>query len=329
MIEKLSMKKLMAIVVLALGAATGAWAQKYPTRPVMMIVPYPPGGLTDVVGRLMAEGMQGPLGQNIVIENVGGANGSIGSAKVARATPDGHTVLLGIWNTHVSTAKLMKLDYDPVGDLAPISFLTDAPMLLTVHKSVPVSNYKELVGWLRANPDKASSGSAGIGSPPHLLDELVRKQTHTRFETVHYRGAGPIMQDLLGGQIQMGFLNPATTAPHIRSGAIKALGVTSSQRLKILPEVPTMAEAGYQGGLEFSLWSGLYAPKGTPREIINTLNRAVVASLASPKVRERLESQGMEIATREKQTPESLAAIQRAEIKKWWPVIEAAGIKPE
>jgi len=329
MIEKLSMKKLMAIVVLALGAATGAWAQKYPTRPVMMIVPYPPGGLTDVVGRLMAEGMQGPLGQNVVIENVGGANGSIGSARVARAAPDGHTVLLGIWNTHVSTAKLMKLDYDPVEDFAPIAFLTDAPMLLTVHKSVPVNSYKELVGWLRANPDKASSGSAGIGSPPHLLDELVRKQTNTRFETVHYRGAGPIMQDLLGGQIQMGFLNPATAAPHIRSGAIKAFGVTSARRLNILPDVPTMAEAGYQGGLEFSLWSALYAPKGTSREIVNILNRAVVSSLANPKVRERLESQGMEIATREKQTPESLAAIQRAEIKKWWPIIEAAGIKPE
>jgi tripartite-type tricarboxylate transporter receptor subunit TctC len=323
------MKRLVAIVVFALAAATGAWAQKYPTRPVLLIVPYPPGGLTDAVGRVVAEGMQGPLGQNVVIENVGGANGSIGSARVARAAPDGHTLLLGIWNTHVSTAKLMKLDYDPVEDFAPIAFLTDAPMLLTVHQKVPVNSYKELVGWLRANPDKASSGSAGIGSPPHLLDELVRKQTKTRFETVHYRGAGPIMQDLMGGQIQMSFLNPATAAPHVRSGAIKALGVTSAQRLKILAEVPTMAEAGYQGGLEFSLWSALYAPKGTPREIINTLNRAVVSSLATPKVRERLESQGMEIAARDKQTPEALAAIQQAEIKKWWPIIEAAGIKPE
>ena len=323
------MKKLAAIVVFALAAVTGAWAQKFPARPILMIVPYPPGGLTDAVGRVLAEGMQAPLGQNILVENVGGANGSIGSARVARAAPDGHTILLGIWNTHVSTAKLLKLDYDVVEDFAPIAFLTDAPMLLTVHKSVPASNFKELVAWMRANPDKLSSGSAGIGSPPHLLDELVRKQTSTRFETVHYRGAGPIMTDLLGGQIQMGFLNPATAAPHIRSGAIKAVGVTSAKRLGILPEVPTMAEAGYKGGLEFSLWAGLYAPKGTPKDIINTRNQAVVASLASPKVRERLESQGMEIATREKQTPESLGAIQRAEIKKWWPIIEAAGIKPQ
>jgi tripartite-type tricarboxylate transporter receptor subunit TctC len=323
------MKRLVALMVFALAAQTGAWAQKFPTRPVLMIVPYPPGGLTDAVGRVVAEGMQAPLGQNVVIENVGGANGSVGSSRAARAAPDGHTLLLGIWNTHVSVAKLMRLDYDVVQDFAPIAFLTDAPLLLTVHHKVPVNTYKELVGWLRANADKASSGSAGVGSPPHLLDELVRKQTNTRFQTVHYRGAGPIMQELMGGQIQMAFLNPATAAPHVRSGVIKALGVTGAQRLKILPDVPTMAEAGYQGGLEFSLWSGLYAPKGTPKEIVDILNRAVVASLSTPKVRERLESQGMEIATREKQTPEALAAIQQAEIKKWWPIIEAAGIKPE
>lgn len=294
-----------------------------------MVVPYPPGGLTDVVGRLVAEGMQGPLGQTVVVENVGGANGTIGSARVVRAAPDGHTLLLGIWNTHVAVAKLFKLDYDIVEDFAPIAFMTDAPLLLTVHKKVPVNTYKELVGWLKSTTEKVSSGSAGVGSPPHLLDELVRKQTNTRFETVHYRGAGPIMTDLMGGQIHMAFINPATAAPHLRSGVIKALGVTSAQRLKILPDVPTMAEAGYQGGMDFSLWSGLFAPKGTPKEIINAVNRAVVASLADPKVRERLESQAIEIAAREKQTPEALAAIQRAEIKKWWPIIDAAGIKPQ
>jgi tripartite-type tricarboxylate transporter receptor subunit TctC len=264
-----------------------------------------------------------------VNENVGGANGAIGSSRVARATPDGHTLLLGIWNTHVAIAKLFKLDYDVVEDFAPVAFMTDAPLLLTVHQKVPVKTYKELVDWLRTTTEKVSSGSAGIGSPPHLLDELVRKQTNTRFETIHYRGAGPIMTDLMGGQIHMAFLNPATAAPHVRSGVIKALGVTSAQRLRILPDVPTMAEAGYQGGMEFSLWSALYAPKATPREIVNAVNRAVVASLADPKVRERLDSQAIEIAAREKQTPEALAAIQRAEIKKWWPIIEAAGIKPQ
>ena len=323
------MNRVLGFVVFALVAATGAWAQKYPTRPVNLIVPYPPGGLSDAVARPVAEGMQGPLGQTIVIENVGGASGSIGSARAARAAPDGYTLLLGIWNTHVAVPKLLKLDYDVVKDFAPIAFMTDAPLLFTVHKSVPVNNYKELVVWLGANPDKASSGSAGIGSPPHLLDELVRKQTKTRFQTVHYRGAGPIMQDLLGGQIQMAFLNPATAAPHVRSGVIKALGVTSAQRMSILPDVPTMAEAGYAGGMEFSLWSGLFAPKGTPKAIIDAVNRAVVVALASPKVRERLDVQGMEVAPREKQSPESLAAIQQAEIKKWWPIIDGAGIQAQ
>jgi tripartite-type tricarboxylate transporter receptor subunit TctC len=323
------MKGLVAIIVVALVAATGAWAQNYPTRPVVMVVPYPPGGLSDAVARPVAEGMQGTLGQTVVIENVGGANGAIGSARAARAAPDGYTLLLGIWNTHVAIAKLLKLDYDVVEDFAPIAFMTDAPLLLTVHKSIPVNTFKELVAWLTANPDKASSGSAGIGSPPHLLDEVVRKQTKTRFQTVHYRGAGPIMQELMGGQIQLAFLNPATASPHVRSGVIKALGVTSAQRMKILPDVPTMAEAGFPGGMEFSLWSGLFAPKGMPKEIIATVNRAVVASLADPKVRERLANQGMEIAAREKQTPEALAAIQRAEIKKWWPIIEATGITPQ
>ncbi len=323
------MNRLATIVVIALFGATGVWGQNYPTRPVIMIVPYPPGGLADAVARPVAEAMQAPLGQTIVIENVGGANGSIGSARAVRAAPDGHTLLLGIWNTHVAIPKLLKLEYDVVKDFAPIAFMTEAPLLLTAHKSVPVTTFTELVDWLRANPDKASSGSAGIGSPPHLLDELVRKQTKTSFQTVHYKGAGPIMQDLLGGQIQLSFLNPATAAPHVRSGVIKGLGVTSAQRMKILPDVPTMAEAGFPGGMEFSLWTALFGPKGMRREIIDAVNRAVVASLANPKVRERLAGQGVEIASREKQTPESLAAIQQAEIKKWWPIIEAAGIQPQ
>ena len=323
------MNRLVTIVVFALVAATGAWAQNYPTRPILMIVPYPPGGLSDAVARPVAEGMQGPLGQNIVIANVGGASGSIGSARAARAAPDGYTLLLGIWNTHVAVAKLLKLDYDVVKDFAPVAYMTDAPLLLTVHRSVPANSYKELVTWLRSSPDKASSGSAGIGSPSHLLDELVRKQTNIRFQTVHYRGAGQFIQELLGGQIQMAFINPATASPHVRSGVIKALGVTSAQRMKILPDVPTMAEAGFPGGMEFSLWTAIFAPKGTPKDIVAKVNRAVVAALAEPRIRDLLAKLGVDIAPREKQTPEALAAKQRAEIKKWWPIIEASGIKAQ
>jgi tripartite-type tricarboxylate transporter receptor subunit TctC len=323
------MKKLAVIAATTLVATTGAWAQKYPTRPVSLIVPYPPGGLSDAVARPVAEGMHEPMGQTIVIENIGGASGSIGSAKAARATPDGYTLLLGIWNTHVAIPKLLKLDYDVVKDFTPVAYMTDAPLLLTVHKSVPAKTYKEMVDWLNANPGKASSGSAGIGSPPHLLDELVRKQSGTRFQTVHYRGAGPIMQDLLGGQIQMAFLNPATASPHVRKGAIKALGVTSAQRMKILPDVPTMEQAGYKGGMEFSLWTAIFGPKGMPKELVDTVNRAVKTALANAKVRERLDVLGVDVAPAEKQTPASLAAIQQADIKKWWPIIDAAGIKPQ
>lgn len=323
------MKRLVGIVVFALVAVTGAWAQKYPARPVNLIVPYPPGGLSDAVARPVAEGMQGPLGQNVLIENVGGASGSIGSAKAARAAADGYTLLLGIWNTHVAIPKLLKLQYDVVEDFTPVAYMTDAPLLLTVHKSMPVASYRALVDLLKANPDKVSSGSAGIGSPPHLLDELIRKQTKTRFQTVHYRGAGPIMQDLLGGQIDMAFLNPATAAPHVRTGAIKALGVTSAKRMKILPDVPTMEQAGFKGGMEFSLWTAIFGPKGMPKAIVDTVNNAVMSSLASPKVRERLDASGVEIAAPAQQSPESLAAIQQAEIKKWWPIIDAAEIKPQ
>lgn len=323
------MKRLVGIVVFALVAVTGAWAQKYPARPVNLIVPYPPGGLSDAVARPVAEGMQGPLGQNVLVENVGGASGSIGSARAARAAADGYTLLLGIWNTHVAIPKLLKLQYDVVEDFTPVAYMTDAPLLLTVHKSMPVASYRALVDLLKANPDKVSSGSAGIGSPPHLLDELVRKRTKTRFQTVHYRGAGPIMQDLLGGQIEMAFLNPATAAPHVRSGAIKALGVTSAKRMKILPDVPTMEQAGFKGGMEFSLWTAIFGPKGMPKAIVDTVNKAVMSSLASPRVRERLDASGVEIAAPAQQSPESLAAIQQAEIKKWWPIIDAADIKPQ
>lgn len=323
------MKRLCWFALSAWFVFASAAAQNFPTRPVTLIVPFPPGGLTDAVARAVVEGMSGPLGQPVVVENIGGASGTIGSGRVARAAPDGYTLLLGIWNTHVANSALLKLDYDLVKDFAPIAFMTDAPLLLAVHKSMPVSNLPELVSWLKTNPDKASSGSAGIGSPPHLLDELMRKQTQTKFQTVHYRGAGPIMQDLMGAQIQLSFINPASATPHVRSGAIKALGVTSAKRMKTLPEVPTMAEVGFAGGMEFSLWSAMFAPRDTPRPIIDTVNRAVVAALADAKVRERLESQGMEIASRDKQTPEALAAIQLAEIKKWHPVFAEAGIKAQ
>lgn len=322
------MKKLLAIAFAALASLSDVSAQTYPSRPITLVVPFPPGGLTDVVGRILAEGMRGPLGQTMIVENIGGATGSIGSGRVARAAPDGYTLVLGIWNTHVANGAVYALQYDVVSDFQPIAFLADAPLLFTAKKAVPANDLKEFIAWLKANPDKASMGSPGAGSPGYLLGVLLRKRTQTQFQIASYRGVAPVMQDLLAGQIDMAFSNPATAMPHVRSGAIKAYAVTAKTRLAIAPEIPSMDEAGLPG-LHFSLWAGLFAPKGTPKDVVEKLNAAAVSALADPGVRQKLVSQGFDIAKREQQTPAALAAIQQAEIKKWWPIIKEAGIKAQ
>ena len=305
-----------------------ARAQTYPSRPITMIVPFPPGGLADVIGRIAAEGMRASLGQSIIIENVGGANGSIGTGRVARTAPDGYTLVLGIWNTHVGNAATYALQYDVVKDFAPIALLADAPLLLVAKKAIPANDLKELIAWLKANPDKASMGTVGAGSPGHLLGLLLQQETGTRFGLVAYRGAAPQTQDLVAGQIDMGFANPATALPHVQAGSIKAFAVTAKNRLAVAPDIPSVDEAGLPG-LYFSLWAGLFAPKGTPRDIIDKLNSAAVDTLSDPNMRHKLAAQGFEIPPRERQTPEALATYQKAEIDKWWPIIKAANIKAE
>ena len=303
-----------------------AWAQTYPSRPITMIVPFPPGGLADVIGRIAAEGMRASLGQSIIIENVGGANGSIGTGRVARTAPDGYTLVLGIWNTHVGNAATYALQYDVVKDFAPIALLADAPLLLVAKKAIPANDLKELIAWLKANPDKASMGTVGAGSPGHLLGLLLQQETGTRFGLVAYRGAAPQTQDLVAGQIDMGFANPATALPHVQAGSIKAFAVTAKNRLAVAPDIPSVDEAGLPG-LYFSLWAGLFAPRGTPSDMIGKLNSAAVNTLGDPILRQKLAEQGFEIPPRERQTPEALAAYQKAEIDKWWPIIKAANIK--
>jgi len=305
-----------------------AWAQSYPSRPITMIVPFPPGGLADVIGRIAAEGMRASLGQSIIIENVGGANGSVGTGRVARTAPDGYTLVLGIWNTHVGNAATYALQYDVVKDFEPIALLADAPLLLVAKKAIPANDLKELIAWLKANPDKASMGTVGAGSPGHLLGLLLQEETSTRFGLVAYRGAAPQTQDLVAGQIDMGIANPATALPHVQVGSIKAFAVTAKNRLAVAPDIPSVDEAGLPG-LYFSLWAGLFAPKGTPRDIIDKLNSAAVDTLSDPNMRHKLAAQGFEIPPREKQTPEALGAYQKAEIEKWWPIIKAANIRAE
>jgi tripartite-type tricarboxylate transporter receptor subunit TctC len=323
------MKRFLVMLLAASLPATGvAAAETYPSRPITLIVPFAPGGLADVTGRIAAEGMRGPLGQTIVIENVGGANGSIGTGRVARAEPDGYTLVLGIWNTHVSNGATYALHYDVVHDFEPIALLADAPLLLVAKRTFPANDLKELIAWLKANPDKASMGTVGSGSPGHLLSLLLQQQTATRFALVAYRGAGPQTQDLVAGQIDIAFANPATSLPHVRAGSIKAFAVTAKNRLAVAPEIPSMDEAGLPG-LHFSLWAALFAPRGTPSDIIGKLNAAAVSTLGDASLREKLTGQGLEIPPRERQTPDALAAYQKAEIEKWWPIIKAAGIKAE
>ena len=310
------------------AASRIARAQSYPSRPITLMVPFPPGGLADVVGRLLAEGLRVSLGQTIVIENVGGATGSIGTGRVARAAPDGYTLTLGIWNTHVANGVTYPLQYDVVNDFEPIALLADAPLLLVAKQAMPANDLKEFIAWLQANPDKASLGTTGAGGPGHLLGLLLQKQAGVRFGQVPYRGAGPAMQDVVAGQIDGMFSNTATAMLHVRAGTIRAFAVTAKNRLAIAPQIPSVDEAGFPW-LQFSLWAALFAPRGTPKDVIDKLNAATVSAMSDPAIRQKLVDQGFEIPSRERQTPEALSAYQKAEIEKWWPIIKAAGIKAE
>jgi tripartite-type tricarboxylate transporter receptor subunit TctC len=247
---------------------------------------------------------------------------------VARAPPDGYTIVLGIWNTHVANGAMYALSYDVVKDFEPIVLLADAPLLLVARKTAPANDLQEFIAWLRANPDQVSISTVGAGSPGHLLGLLLQKETGTRFGQIPYRGANPAMQDVVAGQIDAMFSNTATALPHVRAGSIKAFAVTAKQRLAVAPEIPTMDEAGLPG-LYFSLWAGLFAPRGTPNNVIAALNAAAVSALDDAGTRRTLADQGCEIPPRERQAPEALADYQKAEIEKWWPIIKAANIKAE
>ena len=310
----------------SISAICPAFAEVYPARPITIVVPFPAGGPTDTVGRILAERMRASLGKPLTIENVAGAGGSIGIGRVARALPDGYTIALGILNTHVVNGAIYKLQYDVVKDFEPIALLANTPLLIIAKAAVPANDLTGLIAWLKADPDKASLGTAGVGSPQHIAGVLFQQLTDTRFQFVHYRGAAPLMQDLVAGQIDITIDAPAISLPQLRAGSIKAYAVTVRTRVASAPDIPTVDEAGLSG-LYFTGWFAFFAPKGTPKPIIDKLNAATVDALAAPEVRARFADLGLELFPREEQTPEALAAVQKADIEKWWPIIK--GIKAE
>jgi tripartite-type tricarboxylate transporter receptor subunit TctC len=300
-----------------------AEAQAYPARPITMVVPFPAGGPTDTIGRVVAEGMRASLGQPVVIDNVGGAAGSLATGKVARAAPDGYTIGLGSGTTHVANGAIYSLNYDVVTSFEPVSMLTIQPMVIVAKKTMQADTLHDLIAWLRANPDKASQGTAGAGSTSHLAGIFFQMATGTRYQFVPYRNTG--MQDLMAGLIDLMIDPAANSVPQVRAGTIKAYAVTSRTRTPAAPDVPTVDEAGLPA-LQITSWHGLWVPKGTPKDIIAKLNGAVVEALADPTVRRRLADLANETVPRDQQTPAALAAWQKAEIEKWWPIIKAAGI---
>jgi tripartite-type tricarboxylate transporter receptor subunit TctC len=329
------METIRAMLVTALGlaamlAAMGAEvaAQTYPSRPVTVVVPFPAGGPSDTLVRIMGEHMRGSLGQPIVIENVPGASGSIAAGRVARAEPDGHTLVLGSWVTHVVNGAVYPLKYNVVDDFAPVAAVGTNPLLIVARSSMPANDLKGLIDWMKANGDKATQGITGAGTALHIAGVFFKKETGTSHPFVSYKGGAPAVQDLVAGQIDMMIDVAANSLPQVTGGKIKAYAVTAKQRMSAAPAIPTVDEAGLPG-LHVSIWYALWAPKATPGDAVGKLNAAVVGALADAGVRRRLAELGFEIPPPEQQTPQALGAYQKAEIERWWPVIKAAGVKVE
>jgi tripartite-type tricarboxylate transporter receptor subunit TctC len=312
-----------------LACIDAAPAQTWPARPVTLIVPFGAGGPVDTLARALSEAMRASLGQPVLIESVTGASGTIGVGRAVRAAPDGYTVSIGNWPSHVVNGATYQLSYDVLTDFEPVARLPSNPYVVVARKDLPAADLKELAAWLKANSAKATQGTAGPGSGQHVSGVYFQKVTGTSFQFVPYRaGSSEIMRDLVAGHIDLTFDQAITALPHIRAQSVKAYAVTSDKRLTAAPDIPTVDEAGAPG-VYISTWYGLWVPKGTPAEAIQKLTKAAMDALADPNVRARLATLGQEIPPPEQQTAAALAAHHKAEIEKWWPLIKAANIKSE
>ncbi|MGY3452333.1 tripartite tricarboxylate transporter substrate binding protein BugD [Bradyrhizobium sp. USDA 4353] len=323
------MRRLFGAVVMALALlGSPAEAETYPSRAITVIVPFAAGGPSDAMMRILAEHMKQTLGQPVLVENVTGAGGSIAVGRAVRARPDGYTISFGHLGTHVANGAVYRLGYDLVADLEPVVLLPSNPMIIVSKSNVPAKSLSELLAWLKAQPNPASAGTAGNGSGSHIAGLYFEQVTGIKLQYVPYRGTGPAMNDLVGGQIDLIVDQTSNAINQVRAGTIRAYAVTDAKRLDSAPEIPTTDEAGL-AGFHMTLWSGLWLPKGTPKEIVDTLNAAAVDALEDPDVQNQMKNLGLQMTPRDQRTPAALGTVQRAEIAKWWPMIRAAGIVPE
>jgi tripartite-type tricarboxylate transporter receptor subunit TctC len=322
------MRKIVLAVLAVLAFANSASAQNFPSRPITIIVPFSAGGPSDVMARILAERMKVALGEAVLIENVTGAGGSIGVGRAVRSPPDGYTISFGHLGTHVANGAIYKLGYDLVADLEPVVLLPSNTMIVVSKNAVPAKSLGELLAWLKARPAPAAAGTAGAGSGSHIAGLYFENVTGIRLQYVPYRGTGPAMNDLVAGQIDLIVDQLSNSINQVRAGTIRGYAVTDAKRAESATDIPTADEAGLPG-FRMTLWSGLWVPKGTPKEIITRLNAAAVEALNDPSVRKQLENIGLQMPPKDQLSPQALGDWQKAEIAKWWPMLKAANVKVE